>query len=134
MPRIVHAVLALLLVGSLVLSHGARARAAYDLETAPSRWSGLELVVVEAEGCIYCRIFRRDVLPAYAASPRAQSVPMRFADLNALEAGTLTLAGPIDSVPTVLVLSGNRELGRVSGYVGPESFFHAINGLLAGVE
>ena len=43
-------------------------------------------------------------------------------------------AGPIDNVPTVLVLSGAREIGRVSGYVGPENFFHALDRLLAGAE
>jgi len=99
-----------------------------------SRQSAFEIVVVEAEGCIYCPVFRRDVLPAYQATPRAKSVRMRFADVGAIEAGALALARSIDSVPTVLVLKGGEEVGRLAGYAGRENFFRSIDGLLAGVE
>jgi thioredoxin-related protein len=108
--------------------------AAYDPDTGALPISNLELVVVEVEGCIYCAIFRRDVLPAYEASPRAASVPMRFVDLNEIDSGQLALAAPIVSVPTVLLLKDGKEAGRIGGYVGPENFFYAINHLLAGTE
>jgi thioredoxin-related protein len=108
-------------------------------EAAPDRATDardveFELVVVEAQGCIYCPVFRRDVLPAYQSTPRAASVPLRFADIEAIEAGALALAGPIDSVPTVLVMKGGREVGRLAGYAGRENFFRSLDGLLAGVE
>jgi thioredoxin-related protein len=110
------------------------APAAPDRVNDASRQSAFEIVVVEAEGCIYCPVFRRDVLPAYQSTPRAKSVPMRFADVGAVEAGSLMLSGSIDSVPTVLVLKGGEEVGRVAGYVGRENFFRSIDGLLAGVD
>jgi hypothetical protein len=112
----------------------AGARAAHDLETAPQHSSGLELIVVEAEGCIYCPIFRRGVLPLYQVSPRAREVPLRFADVNDLDRGPVALERPIEVVPTVLVLKNNREIGRVSGYLGPENFLHAIERLIAPME
>lgn len=109
-------------------------QAAPDRLSEASRQSAFEIVVVEAEGCIYCPIFRRDVLPAYQATPRARSVPMRFADVGAIEAGALNLSGAIDSVPTVLVLKGGAEVGRLAGYAGRDNFLRSIDSLLAGVE
>jgi thioredoxin-related protein len=96
--------------------------------------TALELVVLEVESCIYCSLFRRDVLPQYQASPRAETVPIRFLDLNDKAADDLGLDGPVDIVPTVVLMKHNREIARVPGYVGPENFFHAVNHMLAKVE
>jgi len=109
----------------------ARARATPDIETSALPERKFELVVVEALGCIYCRLFRRDVLPSYAASPRAREVPLRFVDLVAANGGKLALTGPIGVLPTVLLLRDGREVGRIPGYVGPENFFHSVNDLLS---
>lgn len=95
---------------------------------------GIELVVIEVPGCIYCGIFRRDVLPSYQASPRSKTVPIRFLDLNDEAADRLDLSSPVTVVPTVLVLENGHEIGRISGYTGPENFFHSVNAALAGIE
>ncbi|MEQ1577583.1 MAG: hypothetical protein ABL894_08020, partial [Hyphomicrobium sp.] len=80
---------------------------------------------------VQAHLFRRDVWTSYETSQRARSVPMRFLDLNAEAFATLDLDGPIESVPTVLVLQRGKEIGRIPGYVGPEFFFHSIDRLLA---
>lgn len=107
-------------------------RAALDFAVPAIAHSDLEIIVVEAPGCTYCNLFRRDVWPFYESSLRAKSVPMRFADVNSDAVEELSLAGPIDSVPTALVLRQNIEVGRIPGYVGREGFFHSIDRLLAG--
>ena len=90
--------------------------------------------MLEAPGCLYCSIFRRDVLPSYTASPRAQTMPMRFLDLNDEAADKLNLTEPVNIVPTVVLMYDHREIGRIPGYVGPENFFHSINFMLLGFE
>ncbi len=107
------------------------ARAALDLSSPALIRSELEIVVVEATDCIYCHLFRRDVWPTYEASQRARAVPMRFLDLNSKAVTELALEGPIESVPTALVLRNGQEVGRIPGYVGPEIFFHSIDRLIA---
>lgn len=115
-------------LGALALSV---ANAAPDTEATPRPVAeAIEIVVMEAPGCIYCSLFRRDVLPSYEASKRARSVPVRFLDVNDLEKSNLDLDGPVDIVPTFVVLKDRREMGRVPGYVGPENFFHALNHIL----
>lgn len=121
-----------LAVGAVALASGGQA--APDRVGDASRQSAFEIVVVEAQGCLYCPVLRRDVLPAYEMTPRARSVPMRFADIGAVEAGALSLAGSVNSVPTVLVLKDGKEIGRLAGYAGRENFLRSIDGLLAGVE
>lgn len=91
----------------------------------------VEIVVVEAPGCIYCPIFRRDVLPSYQASPRAKAAPLRFLDINDEAADKLPLNGPVTIVPTVIILKEHREIGRIPGYIGPDNFFHTVDSVLS---
>lgn len=123
-------ILAALCAGLAVFAP-ATPRAALDFASPGETPSDLEILVVEAPGCIYCHLFRRDVWPIYETSQQAKTVPMRFADLNSETIAQLDLLGPIDSVPTVLVLINGKEVGRIPGYVGPENFFHSIDRLLA---
>lgn len=100
--------------------------------TAPMPHTGkLQLVVMEAPGCIYCNIFRRDVLPSYEVSERGKEMPVRFIDVNDVDKSGIGLESPIDILPTFVVIKDNREVGRIPGYIGPEDFFHSINYLLS---
>ena len=95
---------------------------------------GLQIVVFEAPGCLHCNLFRRYVLPAYTAPPRSRDVPMRFLDPNEVEADRPGLPTAIDMVPTAVLLHNHPEVGRISAYVRPEHFFHAVSHLLAQVD
>lgn len=106
-------------------------RADLDLETAALSTGTLELVVIEADGCIYCGLFRRDVLPSYAVSEQGKQMPVRFVDVNDTNTARLDLKSPVDIVPTFIVVKSQHEVGRISGYMGPEDFFHSISYLLA---
>lgn len=108
-------------------------KAGLDMQaTIPAKPETMELVVMEAPGCTYCTIFRRDVLPSYEASERAKEMPIRFVDINDDSAQALGLDGPIDVVPTFVVLRNNKEVGRIPGYMGPEFFYHSIYSLVSG--
>ena len=126
MSRIVCLLVALAGLAASVLP----GRALVDLETSALPDARMELLVVEIDNCIYCGIFRRDVAPTYQGSPRGRDVPMRFVNINAPDVDRLQLTAPIDSVPTVLVIENGREVGRISGYVGPEFFFHSLSRIL----
>jgi thioredoxin-related protein len=93
--------------------------------------SAFELVVVEADGCLYCEVFRHNVLPAYEASAQAKDLPVRFVDINDIEADHLKFKSTVDIVPTFVVVKSQQEVGRISGYMGLDSFFHSISYLLS---
>lgn len=86
-----------------------------------------ELVVLEAPNCIYCAIFRRDVLPSYQRSQQASELPLRFLDVNDPAADQLKLSSSVSIVPTIVLIRGGKEVGRINGYSGPEAFFHSIS-------
>jgi thioredoxin-related protein len=127
----VRSILAGSLFALLLLLPMAASRAGLDTASVPAASNAFELVVVEAEGCIYCRLFRRDVLPAYRTSEQGKEAPVRFVDVNDVDKAQVDLTSPVDIVPTFVVLKARHEVGRISGYVGPENFFHSINYLLA---
>jgi hypothetical protein len=128
MPRFVIC----LALAALLAFAAQKALAALD-GVMPSGSSGLELVVLEVPGCIYCPVFRRDVLPRYDAFARGRELPIRFLDLNDAAADRLELEGPVDIAPTAVLLKDNREVGRIPGYLGPDNFFHAVDHLLTRV-
>lgn len=93
-----------------------------------------ELVVYEMPSSAYCRLFRRDVVPAFERSTRARTLPMRFVDLSAEGASEAGLDAPVTTVPTVVLLRDGREVGRITGYTGPENFFHLVNHMMGPIE
>ncbi|MEQ1671926.1 MAG: thioredoxin family protein [Hyphomicrobium sp.] len=117
--------LALILVP---LSHGL---AGIDRDAPVPKFGNLQLVVMETPDCIYCSIFRRDVLPSYEISERGKEMPVRFLDVNDVPKTGIELQSPIDILPTFVIVKDNHEIGRIPGYMGPEDFFHSINYLLS---
>jgi thioredoxin-related protein len=126
--RILARLVFILLILVAPLSSG---RAGIDPDAPVPQLGNLQLVVMEAEGCIYCTVFRRDVLPSYEESERGKDMPVRFVDVNDVVKSGIELVQPIDILPTFVVVKDNREVGRIPGYVGPEDFFHSINYLLS---
>lgn len=106
-------------------------RAARDLSITPQTQSEYELVVLEVDDCVYCQLFRRDVVPTYQTTTHAKSIPMRFIDLEHGVLDAFKLSAPIETVPTVILLHRHREVGRLAGHIGPEIFLHAVKRLLS---
>jgi thioredoxin-related protein len=57
-------------------------------------------------------------------------MPVKFVDVNDIETTKVDLKSGVDIVPTFIVVKSQREVGRISGYLGPEDFFHSISYLL----
>jgi thioredoxin-related protein len=107
-------------------------RAAVD--AAPAREPLLEVLVFEHADCVYCRVFRRDVLPRYRDEVKADAAPLRFVDVGARADESVDLKARIDTVPTVVVVRNGREVDRIVGYWGPANFFRLLSRILATIE
>lgn len=106
----------------------AASRAAPDRDSLPG--TGFELIAFEAPGCNYCPIFRRDVVPSYAATRAGKAAPLRFIDVNDRAADQLQLSGPVTMVPTVVLVRDGVEIGRINGYFGRENMHRMLDTLL----
>lgn len=117
----------------LILAAGvATGRAALD-PAAAVRGPTIELLVYEHRDCVYCQLFRRDVLPRYQQALAAE-LPIRFIDIA--EAGNQApgLKRKVDTLPTVVLMLGGRELDRIVGYWGPDNFFKLLASMRARAE
>lgn len=94
----------------------------------------LELMVLEVRDCAVCGLVRERIQPAYDRSPRARTVPMRYVDITTLDEMKLGLKSRVDTVPTIVLLRDGEEVDRMTGYLGPELFFFALNHMFARVE
>lgn len=123
--------LTLLIVAiAAALAAVAPSQAARDPATAKPTVVAQELIVLEVANCIYCDIFRRDVLPGYQKSKRSEELPLRFVDLNDPAFEQLKLASSVSMVPTIVLMREGREADRINGYTGPEAFFHTVARML----
>ena len=86
----------------------------------------LELLVFEVDGCIYCEVMRRDVLPRYRTTASGAQAPMRFIDMNQVDTDKLALRGAVQVVPTAILMKNGKEVDRVERYFGPEMFFQIV--------
>lgn len=100
-----------------------------DTASTPSS-GGIELLVFEVADCVYCALFRRDVLPNYRRWQPARTVPIRFVDARSAGLMRARLAAPLTTVPTFVVMRDGREAGRISGYFGPAPFFQMITRII----
>jgi thioredoxin-related protein len=117
----------------LLLSGYPAGRAALD--AAAPRTPSLEVLVFEHVDCVYCRIFRRDVLPKYRrAVSAANAVPLRFVDIGKSDTRGLALRSRIDTVPTAVVMRDGVEVDRIVGYWGPDNFFKLLAHILARMQ
>jgi thioredoxin-related protein len=122
------------LAASLMLLLGSQGSGRAGLEAGPARPPVIEVLVFEHADCVYCRVFRRDVLPKYHQAVRADAAPLRFVDIATGDTESLGLNSRIDTVPTAVVMRDGREVDRIVGYWGPTNFFKLLSHILARMD
>jgi thioredoxin-related protein len=80
------------------------------------------LVMVEQDGCIYCRRWHADVGEIYPLTEFAETAPLRIVDLHDLP-DDLIFASRVVFTPTFVLIDDGREIARAEGYVGDELFW-----------
>lgn len=132
MKRLPFSISPRLTLGLLLALLAPRATAAPDAGAglAGPAATGMELIAFEAPGCVYCPIFRRDVVPTYGATRAGRAAPLRFVDLNDAAADSFHLASPITIVPTLVLVRDGVEIGRIAGYAGLANVHHILNTML----
>lgn len=90
-----------------------------------------ELIMYELAGCPYCRQWLAEVGPGYPNSPQGRIAPLR----RHLKDGTplvgVALASPITAIPTFVLVEDGKEVGRITGFIGPEFFYPMMDELIA---
>lgn len=88
--------------------------------------SPYELVVFEADGCVYCQHFRSDVLPLYRESQIGRETSIRFVNVSRSDETKMGLSSAITIAPTVVLMHKGQEVDRIVGYSGPFNFMKLV--------
>ncbi len=127
--------LAILLSALLAIAvPSATSTARTDTSKLPAPQSPYELVVFEADGCIYCQNFRSDVLPLYRESQIGRETPIRFVNVSRSDETKMGLSGAITIAPTVVLMHQGQEVDRIVGYTGPFNFMKMVAWMLGRSE
>lgn len=92
--------------------------------------SEVELLMIEARGCIYCARWHAEVGPAYSASAEGKFAPLRRIDINDPVPDDVRLTIRPLFTPTFILLSQGEEIGRIEGYPGEDFFWGLFARLL----
>ncbi len=100
------------------------------LSTSRAFAAGTELVMFDEPGCPWCVRWRREVGVAYPNSAEGKRAPLRVIDISKARSSGIALSAPVRGTPTFVLVDGGREVGRISGYPGPDFFWSLLEGLL----
>jgi thioredoxin-related protein len=91
----------------------------------------LELLVFESEACAYCEIFRRDVAPGYRFAPLAAVAPLRFVDIAKVDLDKIGLASRLNILPTTVLMKNGREVERIPGLTGANTYYFLLKYMIS---
>ena len=98
---------------------------------APGAAAPFQLLMVERDGCSYCRQWNEEIGPAYPRTAEGRAAPLLRQDIMDPLPSGVTLTGRAPAfTPTFVLLSEGKEVGRLEGYAGDEFFWVLLERLL----
>jgi len=91
---------------------------------------GVQLIMVETEGCEWCEAWHDQIGPVYAKTSEGKFAPLRRVELADPIPADLKNMKPVAFTPTFVVMKDGKEVGRVIGYVGDIFFFPLLDEVL----
>lgn len=90
----------------------------------------LSLLMVEQNGCAYCRIWNEEIAPIYPKTTEGKAAPLRRMDLHAPWPEDITLKSRPIFTPTFVLLRDGQEIDRLEGYPGEDFFWPLVRQML----
>ena len=98
---------------------------------APGTAPGTALVMFELAGCPHCRRFMAEIGPIYPKTEEGQRAPLVRLDIGQPRPPEYAFIEPVVYAPTFVLVHEGREIGRIVGYGGDESFWSQLGVLVA---
>jgi hypothetical protein len=89
--------------------------------------AGVKLIMVDDPNCRYCRLFDKEISGLYPKTDEGRYAPLVRVRRKSPELRGLN---PVIYTPTFVLVRNGEELGRITGYPGPEFFFSELRVLL----
>ena len=95
------------------------------LASAPTR--AAELVMFEQAACPWCQVFNREIAPSYKKTDEGLRAPLRRIDIDKPLPPDLAFIQVERLTPLFVLVDKGREIGRIRGYPGEESFWMQLS-------
>ena len=86
-----------------------------------------ELVMFERAGCEWCAAFDAHIAPIYTKTEEGLRAPLRRVDIERPVPADLAFIDVERLTPLFVLVDKGREIGRIRGYPGPESFWMQLS-------
>jgi thioredoxin-related protein len=87
------------------------------------------LVYVEQQGCFYCEIWDEEIAAIYPKTPEGKFAPLLRLDITDYEAKMINVK-PVVFTPTFILTNNYKEISRIEGYIGDDSFWSMLEVML----
>jgi len=91
---------------------------------------GVQLLMFEQPGCIYCARWNEEVAPEYPLTAEGQAAPLRRLQLRDPLPEGIDLLSPPVFTPTFVLVKDGVETGRIEGYPGEDFFWPLLAALI----
>ena len=79
-----------------------------------------ELLMFEEDQCSWCDKWNKEIGGIYHLTPQACHANLNRIEITEELPSSLTLLEPVVYTPTFVLIRDNREIGRITGYPGPD--------------
>lgn len=103
--------------------------AAWTVPLAASA-SAAELVMFDRSGCVWCLRWEREIGSIYPKTDEGRIAPLRHVSLDRGPPQGMKLTEPVFFSPTFVLMDNDREIGRITGYIGDDAFWGLLSVLI----
>lgn len=100
------------------------------LSLSPAAANAAELIMFEQAGCVWCDTFDREIAPIYAKTTEGQRAPLRRVNVDYPLPQDLKFIVAERLAPLFVLVDKGREIGRIRGYPGEDSFWGLLGALI----
>lgn len=104
------------------------------LMALPASAEGLQLLMVEEHGCIYCARWNADIAPEYPITDEGRAAPLVRVDVSDQPYSEFQLDRRAVFTPTFVLIHDGVEVSRLEGYPGEDFFWGLLARMIADAQ
>lgn len=94
-------------------------------------FSATQLMMFNSDYCTWCHQWEEDIGGIYHLTPESCQAPLERYDFDSGEyPESLTMTEPVIYTPTFVLFHNQQEVGRITGYPGPDFFWIELDDLI----
>lgn len=92
-------------------------------------WAEMKLLMAEEKGCIWCARWNDEISDIYPKTDEGQKAPLQRFDIHS-DRPEIEFQKAVIFTPTFILTEDGKELGRIEGYPGEDSFWFLLSKLI----